>query len=102
MSVLRIIETLFRDWQVIILTYHKAWFEILKARIDDKKWSRAWRSVTLRLEKSIGTECPIVAAESSVLPIQAREHLRRGDAKAAAVYARSAWEAILSWYCSEW
>jgi len=102
MGVLRIIEKLFREWQVIILTYHKAWFEVLKARIDETKWSRPWRRVTLRMGKSIGTECPVVVAESYLLLIQAREHLNRGDAKAAAVYARSAWESTLSWYCSQW
>ncbi len=102
MAVLRIIEKEFQNWQVFILTYHKAWFEILKARIDDSRWSYQWRSVTFRLGKSAGTECPIIVAESSTLLIQAREQLNMGDAKAAAVYARSAWESIMGWYCSKW
>jgi len=102
MAVLRIIEKEFQDWQVFILTYHKAWFEILKARIDDSKWSYQWRNVTFRLGKSVGTECPIIVAESSSLLTEAREQLNRGDAKAAAVYARTAWESIMGWYCSKW
>ena len=31
-TVLRILENYFKDWQVLIFTYHKAWFEILKER----------------------------------------------------------------------
>jgi AraC-like DNA-binding protein len=101
--VLGLIDELFKDWQVIILTYHKAWFEILKARTENAKWLHGWKNVTLRLRRSLGVECPIVALESGPLLAQSRAHLTEyGDAKAAAVYARSAWEAMMSWYCEEW
>jgi hypothetical protein len=100
--VVRLIEELFHDWQIIILTYHKAWFEVLKARVEDAPWPHAWRAITLLTGRSLGAECPIIAAESGVLLKEARAHLVRGDAKAAAVYARSAWEEMLSSYCSLW
>ncbi len=102
MMVLGLVERLFADWQVVILTYHKAWFEVLKARTTDGKWSWPWRHVTLRNGKSQGVECPIEATDSMSLLAKARIHLKDGDVKAAAVYARSAWEEALGWYCSEW
>jgi hypothetical protein len=106
MTVLGIIEKLFCDWQVIILTYHKAWFEVLKARTKDGKWSHEWRNVTLRMRKSMGVEFPIVVSSSETLLAQARVHLEpveatAPDIKAAAVYARTAFEAVMSWYCAE-
>ena len=102
MTVLGIAERLFRQWQVIILTYHRAWFEILKARTRDGNWAHPWASVVLRTKRALGTESTIVAAESGELLSQARAHFETGDAKAAAVYARSAWEASMGEFCSEW
>jgi len=102
MTMLGIAERLFPDWQVIVLTYHKAWFEILKARTQYGKWVHPWKGVTFRIGRALGRACPIVVAGSSTLLAQARAHLADyGDVKAAAVYARSAWEAALSWYCAE-
>jgi hypothetical protein len=106
MTVLGIIEKLFRDWQVIILTYHKAWFEVLKARTKGGKWSHEWSNVTLRMRKSMGVEFPVVVSSSETLLAQARVHLEpveaiAPDIKAAAVYARTAFEAVMSWYCAE-
>jgi hypothetical protein len=72
MSVLRLIENLFGQWRVIILTCHKAWFEVLKARLDGTGWSHPWRSVTFRVGKAMGMACPVVVAESGTLLIQAR------------------------------
>jgi len=106
MIVLEIIEKLFREWQVIILTYHKAWFEVLRARTKDGKWSHEWRNVTLRMRKSMGVEFPVVVSTSETLLAQARVHLDpveaiAPDIKAAAVYARTAFEAVMCWYCGE-
>lgn len=102
MTVLGIAERLFRQWQVIILTYHKAWFEILKARTRDGKWAHPWTSVVLQTRRALGVESTIVAGESGDLLFQARLHFEKGDAKAAAVYARSAWEASMGEFCSKW
>ncbi len=106
MMVLNIVQKLFRDWQVIILTYHKAWFEVLKSRMRDGEWSRDWKTVTLRMRKAAGVEIPIAVASSETLLIQARNHFAPeapvpADIKAAAVYARTAFEAMMSSYCEE-
>lgn len=102
MTVLGMIEKLFKGWQVIIMTYHKAWFEVLNSRTNDGKWQHPWKSVTIRSYRALGVECPIVVSESGTLLARARTHFDHGDVKAAAVYARSAWEQIMSWYCEEW
>lgn len=102
MMVLGILERLFQDWQVIILTYHRAWFEILKSRLGQGGWQRQWKHVTLRTSRALSVECPILVTESGPLLAQAKVHFEGGDSKAAAVYARSAWEAMLGWYCAEW
>ena len=102
MAVLAITESLFKDWQIVIFTYHKAWFEILRARTADGRWIFPWRAVSLRARRALGLELTIVASESGTLLQQAKSHQEMGDFKAAAVYARSAWEATLGWYCAEW
>lgn len=102
MTVLRILEKYFKDWQVFIFTYSKAWFEILKSRTNLGEWGHSWKYLILRLIRSLGIEFPIVATESGSLLKCSREHLNYGDFKAAAVYARSAWESLMSWYCCGW
>jgi energy-coupling factor transporter ATP-binding protein EcfA2 len=102
LTVLGLVEDMFREWQVIVLTYHKAWFEILKSRTQNGKWPHGWKYVTMRSRRALGVECPVVVTDSGTLLGQARAHWDSGDAKAAAVYARSAWEALLNWYCEEW
>jgi hypothetical protein len=106
MTVLGIAEKLFRDWQVVILTYHKAWFEVLKARTKSGEWGHPWKCVNLRMRKSLGIEFPIVVSTSDTLLAQAQGHFApegatASDIKAAAVYARTAFEAVMSWYCKE-
>jgi hypothetical protein len=106
MVVLGMVEKMFREWQVIILTYHKAWFEILKARLNDEKWPHDWKMVTLRMRKAVGIEFPVVVTASDSFLTQAVAHLSPeasavSDIKAAAVYARTAFESVMSWYCAE-
>lgn len=99
MTVLNIIEKHFNDWQVFIFTYSKAWFEILKD--STKSWGNKWTSVILRSE-AIGAESPVIIAEGSGDALEmANKHLQRKDYKAAAVYARSALEAICHRICAE-
>lgn len=96
-KVLNLVQDLFPDWQIIILTYHKAWFEVLKARIKVGTWGgNGWRSVILRPEKchrsglvTIAHEDSGTALETAVLCLERRDH------KAAAVYARTAFEIVL-------
>jgi len=96
-KVMNLVQKLFPDWQIIILTYHKAWFEVLKARVKVGTWGgHDWRSVILRPEKCPQTGLVIIAHEDSGTALETAEHcLVRRDHKAAAVYARTALEAVL-------
>jgi hypothetical protein len=101
--VLRLMEELFADWQIAILTYHKAWFEILKERTRSPRWSHKWKSFVLRARRVGADTVPIVDSEDSGPLLQtAVSCLARQDLKAAAVYTRTALEAILQQYSSKW
>jgi energy-coupling factor transporter ATP-binding protein EcfA2 len=101
--VLRLMEELFADWQIIILTYHKAWFEILKERTRSPRWTHGWKSIVLRARRIALDTVPVVDFEDSGLLLQtAANCLGRQDLKAAAVYTRTALEAVLQQYSSKW
>jgi AAA domain-containing protein len=100
LTVLRIIEEQFEEWQVLIFTYHKAWFEILK--VETKGWGSPWKSVVLHSEAVEDGGAPLIVVEGSgdLLTIAAN-HLQRNDYKAAAVYARSALEELCHKTCAK-
>jgi energy-coupling factor transporter ATP-binding protein EcfA2 len=100
LTVLRIVREQFKDWQVFIFTYHKAWFEILKE--ETKRWGAPWKSVVLRSESVEDGRAPFVVVEGSgdLLTI-ASNHLQHKDYKAAAVYARSALEKVCHETCAK-
>jgi energy-coupling factor transporter ATP-binding protein EcfA2 len=101
--VLRLIEELFADWQIIILTYHKAWFEILKERTTSPRWVHRWKSLVMRTVRIGGDSVPIVDSEESGALLQtAARCLERQDLKAAAVYTRTALETVLQQFSSKW
>jgi hypothetical protein len=99
------------NWQIIILTYSKAWFERLKDHLHKPEMSPAWKSVVLwedwRTEDSsphaVGKDVsPHIEADGSgTLLEMADRHLKHRDYKAAAVYARSALEALCNHTCAK-
>ena len=96
-KVINLVQKLFPTWQIIILTYHKAWFEVLKSRIKVGAWGgNAWRSIILRPEKCRQSGLVTIAHEESGTALEtAALCLERRDHKAAAVYARTAFEIVL-------
>ncbi|HXC36836.1 MAG TPA: AAA family ATPase, partial [Candidatus Acidoferrales bacterium] len=96
-KVINLVQQLFPNWQIIILTYHKAWFEILKARVRVGAWDgHTWRSVILRPETHLESGLVAIAHENSGTALEAAVLcLERRDHKAAAVYARTAFEVVL-------
>jgi HEPN domain-containing protein len=102
LNVLGLVHEHFADWQILIFTYSKAWFERLKDLVKTLSWSAPWESVVL-WEEWHGTENSprIVAAGSGDLLESAAQHLKRKDYKAAAVYARSALEALCHRTCAK-
>jgi energy-coupling factor transporter ATP-binding protein EcfA2 len=101
LNVLSLIEKHFSDWQIFFLTYSKAWFELLKDRLRGTIWSAKWESFVLRDEWFADENSPrIVVSESGDQLKMARSHLAQKDYKAAAVYARSALEALCHRFCA--
>ena len=91
-KVLDLIHEHFSEWQILILTYSKAWFESLKDKVKTLTWSANWLSIVLWEEEAADGSPRIVAEGSGDLIEMAERHLQRKDFTAAAVYARKALE----------
>jgi hypothetical protein len=101
LAVLRIVEEHFKDWQILIFTYHKAWFEILKERTASKIWQHKWKSFIVRQEQVLNTKTTIVRADESAQMLElATRYAKSGEYKSAAVHARTAMEIILARFCA--
>lgn len=101
-KVVDLIRDHFQDWQIIILTYSKAWFERLKDHVKAPGWPTPWLPVVFWEDwRGEDTSPYIVAEGSGDLLEMAANHLKRKDYKAAAVYARSALEALCHHTCAK-
>lgn len=104
-KVIDLVHKHFADWQIFIFTYSKAWFERLKDRLIEKgqfpDWVAPWEAVVLWEEWRDQENSPHIAVQGSGDMLQmAARHLQRKDYKAAAVYARSALEALCHKTCA--
>lgn len=98
LPVIDILESYFSDHQIFFITHDKLWFEMMKMRTESKKeWK--WKYAELYSPNN---------ATSPVLPInykndlaRAKNHLENNDYKAAAVYARTAFEITLKNFCDK-
>jgi HEPN domain-containing protein len=105
-KILDLIHEHFADWQILIFTYSKAWFERLREGIQEKGefpgWGAPWESVTLWEEWRDGENSPRIVAEGSGdLLEMADRHLQTKDYTAAAVYARKALERLCHRICAK-
>lgn len=102
MPVLDILRQHFADWQIILLTHDKVWYEIVRMQTEA---TQNWRYHELYLGISPdGYELPIHRGHGEGWPDllkQARKHLADNDERAAAVYARAAFERKLQKYCED-
>ena len=101
--VLEIIGKHFPDWQVFLFTHDKVWAEIVQLQTrGDKSWSYC----ELYLGEAIaGVETPVLRPSEKgwdYLLVRARSHLASSDERAAAVYARAAFESKLKSYCDKY
>jgi len=98
LPVLDILERHFAERQIILMTYDRTWFEIVKARTQgSRKWEYAELLVSRPAEDA--AETPFVKPSRGYLAT-ARKHMAMGDLHAAALYARMAFETKLRKYCS--
>lgn len=92
--VLDILEEYFKDYQIFLTTYDKAWYEIAKQHTDQKDW----KYTEFYFKATDEYEIPICREDTPYLE-KAKEYLDANDYKACAVYVRTAFEAAIKQYC---
>ena len=94
--VLGILQEDFKDYQIFLTTYDKAWYEIVKQRTDQTDWKYA----EFYFGQTDEYEIPVYVEDKAYLD-KAREHLGANDYKACAIYVRTAFEAAIKQYCEK-
>ncbi len=98
LPLLTILENKFPDYQVFITTYDKPWYEHARGFLEQKA---VWKTLEFYAKTCAdGTETPLIM-DSTDLLAKAEAHLNQCDYKAAAVYARSAFEKEIRTYCKD-
>ena len=92
--VLDILEEDFKDYQIFLMTYDKAWYEIVKQRTSEKDW----KYTEFYFMATDAYEIPVCKEDAPYLE-KAKEYLDENDYKACAVYVRTAFEAAIKQYC---
>jgi energy-coupling factor transporter ATP-binding protein EcfA2 len=97
LPLLKVLTQFFADWQIILTTYDRVWFEMIWQRFED---SKAWERVEFFCSKTDDGDIPIYEYSKNYLAI-ASQHLAANDLKAAAIYIRSAYEHAIKRFCSK-
>lgn len=92
----RIMKDYFSDYQIFLMTYDKAWYEIVKQHTEEDEWKYG----ELGLSPIAEYEMPIYMENKADLD-KAKEHFNAGDYKACAIYLRTTFETILRDYCDK-
>lgn len=94
----------FADWQIVLLTHDRLWFDMARERLDPKS---DWAYLELHDQSGgAATAVPVVRSLAPSAPDQALElaqtFLRDGHIAAAANYARTAFELGLRQWADRW
>ena len=92
--ILDILEEYFKDYQIFLMTYDKAWYEIVKQRTEEKDW----KYTEFYFKTTDEYEIPVCKEDAPYLK-KAKEYLDANDYKACAVYVRTAFETIIEGFC---
>lgn len=95
---LEILKTRFSDFQIVMTTYDRQWYEFVKLCTLDRDW--AYLEMYLKEEPENGYEFPLINDNTDFIT-KAEEYLNEGDLKASAVYIRSAFERELCNFCNK-
>lgn len=87
----------FAKYQIILMTYDRTFYEMVKKRKSEDK---NWKAAELYCGKVDGYEMPVYVEDKTYLE-KAREYLDANDYKACAVYVRTAYEATIKEYCEK-
>ena len=98
LPVLKLIQREFvaSGWQVFLMTFDRAWYELAKQRLDGGKW----KFVELYSVRVEDYEKPIVIKDQDHLE-RAKNFLMAGEVKAAAAHVRTEFELILKKACED-
>ncbi len=98
LPVLRILTSdAFKNYQIFFLTFDRVWFDLARGHLREKD---GWLHRELIADEDTGHLIPKQKPSQSDLE-RAKKHLGNGDLKAAAVYARSAFEWKLRNVCEK-
>ncbi len=96
LPVLDILRDFFPDYQKFVLTYDKAWFEIVKQRTQGEYW----KYIELYCTAVDNVDVPVYAENKTYLA-KAKEYLEINDFRASVAYLRAYFEDILRHYCDK-
>lgn len=98
LPILRILASdAFKHYQTFLLTHDRVWFDLARGHLLEKN---GWLHRELLADEDTGSLIPKLRASEADLA-RAKLHLDNGDLKAAAVYARSAFEWKLRIVCEK-
>jgi hypothetical protein len=92
LPLLRVLREHFTDWQVLLLTHDRAWYEIARQQLD------GWSHHELFTVRAGDYEQPILREDQDHL-YWALQFLQQGHVKAAAVHVRTKFEEVLKIAC---
>lgn len=100
LPVLDILDKHFGAYQIFFFTYDRPWYEIVRNHFESQGAMANWECVEFFAARTDEQDLPIYAPERKFLE-RAQEHLNNNDWKAAAVYARTHFEAKLKKFCDK-
>jgi hypothetical protein len=92
LPLLRVLRDHFKNWQVLLLTHDRSWYEIAKKQLE------GWIHHELFCVRVGDHEQPVVREDQDHL-YWALSFLDQGHVKAAAVHDRTKFELVLKWAC---
>tara|TARA_R110002111_G_scaffold131077_1_gene196028 strand:+ start:3083 stop:4630 length:1548 start_codon:yes stop_codon:yes gene_type:complete len=99
LPLLDIIKNHFQDdFQIIMTTYDKVWFELVKNYFGADKWK--YVDIFSKKLKDDDFEIPIIKQNIDYIE-QAEHYLKEKDFKASAVYVRSEFEKLVNSFCDK-
>jgi energy-coupling factor transporter ATP-binding protein EcfA2 len=104
LPIIDIIDNHFTHYQIFLMTYDREWFEILCEHFVESDKTN-WKAFEFYCADDAELELPIFAERSKGRDEyikRAEKYYQENDFKAAAVYTRSAYEAILKFFCNKY
>lgn len=95
---LEILRKKFSGYQIIMATYDRQWYELVKKFVNTIRWH--FVEMFVKEEHQNGYEIPVLYDKTSFID-RAEYHLNNGDFKASAVYLRSEFERLLKTLCDK-